>query len=198
MLTAMRTVTVVMQTTLDNRIATADGTFWEPMTYGPDEERYVNRVFEQADTWVMGRRLYDVVAPWWDAVVRGETPDDVDEVSGSELAFAGEWARLRKIVISRSRPSTPDRPVIGGDIAAELAALKQGEGGSIVLACGPATLAPIAAVPGLVDEYLLVVHPMVVSSGPRLFADVTRDIPLRLVEGRIFDSGILVLRYAVS
>lgn len=193
----MRTVTVVMQTTLDNRIADATGAFWEPFTYGPQEEMYVNRVYREADTWVMGRNTYDAVAPWWDAVARGETPEDAGKLTDAETAFAAEWSRLRKVVISSTLASTDDRPVISGDIAAAVNELKKTDGGPIALSCGPATLAPLAAEPGLIDEYLLVVHPAVLSTGPRLFGEITTDLALRLVEGKVFASGAVVLRYAV-
>ena len=61
----------------------------------------------------------------------------------------------------------------------------------------PATLAPLAATPGLIDEYLLVVHPAVIDAGPQLFEQVPTDLALRLVEAKAFDGGAVVLRYAV-
>jgi hypothetical protein len=57
-------------------------------------------------------------------------------------------------------------------------------------------LGPLAAVPGLIDEYLLVVHPAVLTAGPRLFGRLPADLALRLLEAKAFEGGAVVLRYA--
>jgi dihydrofolate reductase len=149
----MRKVVVHMQTTLNNRIAKADGTFWEPFPWGEEETAYTNQFFRAADTWAMGRRTL---------------------------------------------PPTDDRVVVGGDIAAELAALKRQDGKNIILSGGPATLAPLASAPGLIDEYLIVVHPAVIAAGPRLFEDLSTDLALSLIEAKVFDGGAVVLRYQLT
>ncbi|MGH3587887.1 MAG: dihydrofolate reductase family protein [Pseudonocardia sp.] len=68
-----------------------------------------------------------------------------------------------------------------GDIAGRLSAMKQADGKDILLSCGPGTLAPLAATPGLIDEYLLSVSPTVLRDGPRLFDAVSADLALELV-----------------
>jgi hypothetical protein len=65
-----------MQTTLNNRIATADGVFWDPFPWGDEDMAYVNDSYRAADTWRMGRHVYESVVPWWDAVAAGQLPDD--------------------------------------------------------------------------------------------------------------------------
>jgi RibD C-terminal domain len=55
----------------------------------------------------------------------------------------------------------------------------------------------VAATPGLIDEYLLVVHPAVIGAGPQLFEQIPTALALRLVEAKVFDAGAVVLRYAV-
>jgi hypothetical protein len=87
----MRNVVVLMQTTLDNRIADAAGGVWEPFPWGDEEQGYVNNFlvndfFRTADTWAMSRRVYEAVVPWWETVARGEGPHDVDEVSAVDRA----------------------------------------------------------------------------------------------------------------
>ena len=66
-------------------------------------------------------------------------------------------------------------------------------------ACSPARraggLGPIADSPGLIDEYVLVIHPAVLASGPRLFDHLTRDLALTLTSARFFESGAAVVRY---
>ena len=76
----MRKVVLTMQTTLDGRIAHADGSFWEPFAWGDPEQGYLNHYFRAADTWAMSRVLYDAVVPFWDAVAAGQPPDDAGEL----------------------------------------------------------------------------------------------------------------------
>ena len=78
-----------------------------------------------------------------------------------------------------------------------MTALKAENGSDILLACGPRTLGPLAGTPGLVDEYLIVIHPAVITAGPRMFDDLSTDLALQLVEAKVFDAGAVVLRYTV-
>ena len=191
----MRRIVVFMHTTLDNRIATADGSFWEPFPWGEEEMAYNNELFRAAGTWVFGRVTYDAVVPWWDAVARGEIPDDEDVLTPADHEFAALQARLPKVVLSRTLAPAPGRTVVAGDPVAHLTALKEQEGGDVFLSCGPETLAPAAADPGVIDQFLLVVHPVVLSSGPRLFGALDRDLALRLVDSRVFTGGGAGLRH---
>jgi dihydrofolate reductase len=191
----MRKLVVHMQTTLDNRIANDQGVFWEPFPWGQVEQDYINDHSARADAWVMSRPIYEAVVPWWETVARGEVPDDVESVTEVDREFARLLAGMTKVVISRTIDPAPGREVIDGDIAAHLEKLKAGEGRDIILSCGPATLAPLTATPGLIDEYLVVVHPAVLGSGPRLFGGNTTDLGLRLAESKVFDGGCVVLRY---
>jgi dihydrofolate reductase len=191
----MRKLVVHMQTTLDNRIANDQGVFWEPFPWGQVEQDYINDHYARADAWVMSRPIYEAVVPWWETVARGEVPGDVEGVTEVDREFARLLAGMTKVVISRTIDPAPGREVIDGDVAAHLEKLKAGEGRDVILSCGPATLAPLTATPGLIDEYLVVVHPAVLGSGPRLFGGNTTDLGLRLAESKVFDGGCVVLRY---
>lgn len=70
----MRKIVVHMQSTLDNRIANAQGAFWEPFPWGEPEVAYVNQFFRAADTWAMSRVMYDAIIPWWDGSRPGSCP----------------------------------------------------------------------------------------------------------------------------
>ena len=89
----MRKVVLTMQTTLDGRIAHADGSFWEPFAWGEPEQGYLNHYFRAADTWAMSRVLYDAVVPFWDAVAMGRPPADAGELgpptSSSPISSTG-------------------------------------------------------------------------------------------------------------
>jgi dihydrofolate reductase len=188
---------LTMQSTLDNRIANEHGTFWEPFPWGEAEVAYVNEFYRRADTWAMSRVLYDAIVPWWEAVATGQLPDDAPEITPAFADFAQIQQGMRKVVFSRSIEPADGVTVLSGDLAPQLAALKDEEGGDIILSCGPATLGPLVSTPGLVDEVLTSVHPAVLAAGPRMFDHLTRDLALELVSAEVFPAGAVVLHHRV-
>jgi dihydrofolate reductase len=193
----MRKLTVLMQTTLDGRISNADGLFWQPFAWGEEETAYLNETFARADTWAMSRSLYDVVVPYWEEVASGTSPDPDVQESPASLEFARLLGAMRKVVLSHTLADDPAtrREIRSGDAIGHLRRLKEQDGDDIVASFGPKTLGPLADAPGLIDEYLVVIHPAVLASGPRLFDDLTRDLALTLASARVFDSGAAVMRY---
>jgi len=194
----VRKVVLTMQTTLDGRIAHADGTFWEPFAWGDPEQAYLNHYFRAADTWAMSRVLYDAVVPFWDAVAVGQPPDDAGELGAADLEFAEIQHRLRKVVFSTSMTGVEGATVIAGDLAAQLQAMKTAPGQDILLSAGPTTLVPMLASTGLVDELVVPVHPAVITDGPRLFDGVPADLAFTLAEVQTFASGCVVLHYLLE
>jgi len=194
----MRRIALHMQTTFNNRIANAVGGFWEPFAWGEKEMAYLNQFFREADTWALSRKLYEAIVPWWDTVARGEIPDDAPAVTAADREFAAMVTNMTKVVFSRTLEPADDRVVVSGDIGDKLSALKRRPGKTILLSCGPATLAPLAGTPGLIDEYLIAMHPAVISAGPQLFDGLSTDIALRMVEAKVFDAGCVLLRYEVA
>jgi riboflavin biosynthesis pyrimidine reductase len=79
-------------------------------------------------------------------------------------------------------------------LTSQLAELKQQDRRGILLACGPATL---AAVPGLIDAYAVVIHPAVIAAGPGMFEHLTTDLALELTAAKVFDGGAVILHYRV-
>jgi dihydrofolate reductase len=193
----MRRVIVLMQITLDGRISNADGLFWQPFAWGEEETAYVNEVYARADTWFMSRKLYERVVPYWEQIAAGTSTDSDVQDSPASLEFARILGGLRKVVLSCTLPDDPAtlREVRSGNAVEHLQDLKERDGADIVASFGPRTLGPLADVPGLIDEYLLVIHPAVLASGPRLFDHVTRDLGFRLASARVFDGGAAVMRY---
>lgn len=193
----MRKLTVHMQTTLDGRISNADGYFWEPFPWGDEETAYVNQMFNAADTWVMSRKLYEFVVPYWEQVAAGTAPDIGVPDSPARTEFAHILTGLTKVVFSHTIEDDPTtrRVVRSGDLVAHLRGLKEEDGADIIASFGPATLGPLADVPGLIDEYLLVLHPAALTGGPRLFEHATRDLGFALEDSRVFAGGAAVMRY---
>lgn len=191
----MRKMIFNAQTTLNNRIANPAGEFWEPFPWGDTEQAFTNGIYAETDTWVLTRKMFEVIVPWWTTVAAGEIPDDVPAVSAVDLEFARLLAASERIAISNTMTPTKEQRVFSGDIAAQLQQLKEEPGRDIILGAGPTTIGPLLAVPGLIDELLLVIHPAAIAEGPRLFDDAT--LALRLIEATPFAAGAIVVRYEV-
>ena len=195
----MRKTVVHTQVTLDNRISRADGLFWEPFSYGQDETARVNQFFADADTWVMGRKTYEFVVPFWDRLAAGQVPPGSEFLPPAAADFARIQSGIDKVVLSTTLEPDPvvRRDVIAGDVGPQLMALKARPGRDIIVSAGPATLATLFAQTGLIDELLVVIHPAVLSHGPRMFDNVKVDLALELVDAHVFKAGAILVRYAV-
>jgi dihydrofolate reductase len=93
----MRTLVVHMQTTLDDRIANADGLCWESFPWGEEEMAWLIRRSRAADTWALGRRTYEAIVPWWDQVAAGEVPDAAPELTAADREFAALLRSMTKV-----------------------------------------------------------------------------------------------------
>ena len=132
------------------------------------------------DAMLLGRQTYEDFAGYWP----GADPSD---------PFTGQMNESRKYVVSTTLtdPTWQNSSVINGDVAVELAALKQTTG---LGTSGSATLVRWLLEQGLLDELHLLVHPIVVGHGKKLFTDGT-TVPLALQSSTTFDSGVLHLVY---
>ena len=131
---------------------------------------------------LLGRRTYDIFAGYW--------PSAPDELGGAPLNKA------TKYVASRGRPNlTWDRSVLlEGDVADAVRALKQTDGPELQVH-GSGDLIQTLIRANLVDEWHLMVFPVLIGSGKRLFADGTVPGTLRLVDGRVTQKGVFVATY---
>jgi dihydrofolate reductase len=120
----------------------------------------------------------------------GSDPDATD----AEREYARIWNATPKIVFSRTLDTVlPGSRVVSGDVAARLAEVREEFPGDLDVA-GP-TLGSAFIERGLVDEYRLVVHPVVLGAGTPLFPALSDPIGLRLHETRTFGSGVVYLGY---
>jgi dihydrofolate reductase len=132
---------------------------------------------------IYGRRMYEVMR-YWD--------DDRPEWEAPERAFAAAWRRQRKWVVSRSRPSVgPNAWLVDSDLESAIRKLKAEREGEIEVA-GP-ELAQCLTELGLIDEYRMYVHPVVLGRGKPYFAG-SRP-PLRLVAHERIGEDVVRLIY---
>jgi len=171
---------------LDGYIADEDGKFdWA----APDEEvhTFVNDLARPVGTYLLGRRLYDVLAYWDDPPALDQQPSCMQE-------FTEIWRTADKVVYSRTLETVRTaRTRIERDFDAE--AIRQLKAGSDRdLTVGGAELAAQAVRAGLVDDYQLFVVPVVVGAGTLALPRAGR-IELELVDERRFGNGTVFLHY---
>ena len=173
-------------TSLDGYVADGTGNFdWAE----PDEEMqaFVNDRERRIGTYLFGRRMYETMAVW-------ETPDMLPQLTPATLEYAPIWQAAEKIVYSTtlqtvSTAKTRIERRFEPDMVRELKA-----GATRDIAVGGPTLAAHAIRAGLVDEYHLLIAPIVVGGGnPYLPGKVS--LKLELLGERRFDNGLVHVRY---
>ncbi|MEP6639598.1 MAG: dihydrofolate reductase family protein [Chloroflexota bacterium] len=136
-----------------------------------------------------GRRLYEVMTAYW------PTAESDPAATPVMLDFARIWSAKPKIVFSTSLETVEGNSrLVRGDVGEELAKLKAEFDGDLEV--GGPTLAAEFIQRGLVDEYRLVVHPVILGAGTPFFPRLERPIGLELMESRQFGSGVTYLGYA--
>lgn len=154
-----------------------------------DEELHLfaNDQAREMGTFLYGRRLYEVMSAYWPTADRPGAP-------AYEVEFARIWMATPKIVFSKTLDRVEWNSRLQRDgIADTIAALKAAPGRDVSVA-GP-TLAATAVRLGLVDEYRLLVQPVVLGAGRPFFPPSEERIDVRLVETRTFGSGVVYQRY---
>jgi len=186
----MRRVTYSMGASLDGYIVGPDGGFnWTV----PDKEvfRFWIEEIREVGVHLMGRRLYETMLYW----------DNVDQASldDAENEWAALWKPLPKVVFSTTLSAVQGTArLASGSVGEEIERLRA-EPGQGDIAIGGATLAAEAAALDLIDEYRVVVYPVLVGGGIPFFPHRERRVDLELVETRPFSSsGVVYLRYRVA
>jgi dihydrofolate reductase len=154
-----------------------------------DEElhTYINQQHSAIDTYLFGRRMYEVMLYWETADSDRSNPEYV-------LEFARIWKRIHKIVFSKTLEQVVGNATLSrGNVAEEIARLKEQPGKNMDV--GGATLAATLMRLGLIDEYWLYVQPVILGSGTPMFPPLDNPIKLRLVETHPFKCGVFLLRY---
>jgi len=156
----------------------------------PNEDTfaYFTQLTRDADTFLYGRKTYELMIPYWPDVAKEDPSDE----------FARAFDAVDKIVVfSKSLDNAEDEKttIVRTDLKDEVLKLKQQPGKNIFT--GGVNLAAQLAALGLIDEYHIVVIPIIVGEGVRLFEGINlqEKLQLKLVESTVFKSGAVVLRY---
>jgi dihydrofolate reductase len=143
-----------------------------------------------ADAFVYGRHIFEMMAAVWPAV-------DADPGAPAEAReFARVWVPMAKYVFSQTLTDAAwNTTVVRDDVATAIRDLVARSRHGVVAFGGPRFAATLMRL-GLVDDYQLFVHPVVLGGGTPLFAGITDRQELRLVTSRTYDDAVVAMRYA--
>jgi len=180
----MRTITAGLFISLDGVVEAPQN--WHFPYLNDEMQAEVGAQMLAADTMLLGRHTYEEFAGHW-------------ATQGSDVPFADQINGIPKLVASRTLSSVTwqNSRLIDGDVATELRSLKAGPGRNIAISGSP-TLVRHLLEQDLLDELHLLVHPLIVGKGLRLFPDGTNSIPLELIDSATFTTGVLNLTYRRS
>jgi dihydrofolate reductase len=184
----MRTLAITQNITLDGSIEML-GDWFDPSGQG-DMDDLMEEIHAQdrrADALLVGRQTFEDLRGYW--------PLQSDDQTG----IADYLDQVQKYVVSSTMtdPGWAHTEVLAGDVLDEVRALKERDGQDIVLT-GSIRLGHALIAAGLVDEYRLIVYPVVQGRGRRLFPDGVEAPWLELRDLKRFRSGIALLVYAAG
>ncbi len=173
-------------TSLDGYVADEQGRWdWSE----PDDavHAFVNDLARPLGTWLLGRRMYEVLAAW----------ETIDDEHPAMRDFAEIWRSTDKVVYSRTlEAASTARTRVEREFDPEAVSRMQADSQRDLCIAGP-QLASHAFRAGLIDEIQLYLSPIIVGAGNPALPDGVK-VPLELVDERRFDNAVVHLRYRVA
>ena len=160
---------------------------WLPPHFDEELGQYMNEVFDAADAFLLGRRTYEAMAGFWPQV---DDPANRVATALNSLPKHVVTAALAELSWSGAVPLT-------GDIAKQVAELKKTPGRELQMH-GSGELARSLMGRDLIDAYRLIVFPVVLGRGHKLFADGVPPATMRLVDTRTTGSGVVMHAYETA
>jgi len=169
---------------------TLDGFCDHTAAIADDElHEHYNELLRNADTMLWGRTVYQLMESYWPSLVKNPSGDKPMD------NFAVLIDKISKIVFSHSlghvdwKNTTLKREII----KEEISALKQ-QAGKNILAGSPSLIVALTQL-GVIDEYQLCIHPIILGKGLQLFKNINDRIDLKLIKTKVFGAGQIVLYY---
>jgi len=160
---------------------------WLPPHFDEETGEYMNEVFDQADAFLLGRRTYEAMAGFWPQV------DD----PANRVATALNSLPKHVVTATVTGLSWAGAVPLTGDIAQKVAELKETPGRELQIH-GSGELARSLMGHDLIDAYRLIVFPVVLGRGQRLFADGIPSATMRLVDTRTTGRGVVMHAYETA
>jgi dihydrofolate reductase len=180
----MRELIVFNQISLDGLFVDQNGDMSWAHRQDPEWNEFVQGNAGGGGELLFGRITYEMMATYW----------PTSQAARNSPVVAARMNSLPKVVFSRTMEtaSWTNTKVVRGDLAAEVRTMKNQPGPGLVI-LGSGTIVSQLAQEGLIDEYQLVVHPVVLGSGRSLFEGVTGRLNLKLTKTRVFGNGSVLL-----
>jgi dihydrofolate reductase len=182
----VRKIIASMFISLDGVVEAPDQ--WHFPYFNDEMGAAVDRVFGTADTLLIGRETYDSFAGAW---------PEREAAGGEDADFAKKLGDARKIVVSNQQLEFTWRnsEQLKGELVEAVTALKNEPGDTHIAMSGSPSVVRQLLAAGLLDELHLLVHPIVVRKGMRLFDEGESPIPLKLISSKTLKTGVLDLVY---
>jgi dihydrofolate reductase len=157
---------------------------WAMGVFDNETMAFISQTYQRADAFLFGRRTYELFAPYWGAMDPGSHP----------IADALNTKPKYLASTTLTDPQWADTTVVSGDLAVAVGELKGKPGGELQVHGSGALIRWLLA-NDLVDEMTLLIVPVVVGQGARLFPDTGPDIALDLVDSRADSKGVTIQVY---
>jgi dihydrofolate reductase len=163
------------------------------MGMGDDETMsFINRTYECADAFLFGRRTYELFADFWGAEERARAA--AEDPGNHQIAAALNTKPKYLASTTLTEPRWTNTTVLHRDLAAAIGELKANRAGELPVH-GSGTLIRWLLAHDLVDEIVLLIVPVVLGQGMRLFPDAGPDIALDLIDTRTDSKGVTIQVY---
>jgi len=184
----MRKVIASVFVTLDGyMVGPNEDISWVTNNFSEEMGKYAGDLMNSMDTNLLGRVTYEIMTNYWPANTE-ETAPGADKMNTTpKIVFSktldkAEWGKCK------------NARVVKDHVAEEIAKLKQLPGKDMVI-YGSANLVQGFTQLGLIDEYQLLIHPLALGGGKRLWADMAHPVNLKLLRTQAFKNGGAVLYY---
>ena len=185
----LRKLRLQVQMSVDGCIAGPNGEMdWMVGLLDDELLKYVSKITESVDTILLGRKMTDVFISFWLDMMN--KPDDPWN------AFAKRMIEIRKVVFTKTLNKSKwiNTDIATGDLIEEVSKIKSQNGRDIVVYGGSSFDSSLIK-EKLIDEFYLFINPVAIGNGMTIFKDLNEIQKYYLIESKVFESGIVLLRY---
>lgn len=183
----MRKLVVSAWITLDGVFDANSMQEWYAPFDSPGRQEYIRNGILACDAFIFGRITYEMLAPYWSSL------------KNNEMGVAGKLNSAPKFVVSSTlkEASWNNSTIIGKDLISEITELKKQSGTEIQIE-GSALLIESLVKAGLVDEFRLLVHPVIMGTGKRFFREGMHSKGFKLIRCEAIEKGVMILWYGAE
>ena len=184
----MSKIVVWMQMSLDGKTRGPNGEFDWPIVKDELNSYFVDEL-RSAGMFLYGRKIYEMMAHFW------PTADQDPDSSPNQIAYSKIWKPMPKLVFSKTLQDVQWSTIVLDGIDQRVRDYRDASDGDLYLFGGSQTVAGFAR-QGLVDEYQIFIHPVVLGGGAPLFPSPADRQGFSLVDCRVFDKTVVGVRYS--